>query len=249
MRDARLELRLRGPIIVALYVLGFAAPWERYLQGAQEAGTRGPRVWSWLAFRLFSARWMTSQQAFVGVLSAAILFAFLGALLQVWASVSIMPESSVDAGGERRGVVAGGQHRFLRSRLHLGAWLTGVAVSLLMPRSGGLFFILALGGLSVRWMAVEGTALRTQAAEAYRVSQGETGLSPDATRPRSVSEQMRSWLRSIAVEAYPIGVALSLSALGWTYDTVLLTRCVIISFGVSLVLRALAPRQQRSRTR
>jgi uncharacterized membrane protein len=47
------------------------------------------------------------------------------------------------------------------------------------------------------------------------------------------------WLISVLSELNPIGVFITLAALSWSYNYQLMVKAIIISFGVSLVARAL----------
>ncbi len=49
------------------------------------------------------------------------------------------------------------------------------------------------------------------------------------------------WLRAALAEITPIGVFVALAFLSWSYDNRLMTRAILISFGLSLVVRALMP--------
>jgi hypothetical protein len=48
-------------------------------------------------------------------------------------------------------------------------------------------------------------------------------------------------MRSILAELTPIGVFLATAILWWRYDATLLGRAYLISFGVSLIARAIFP--------
>jgi hypothetical protein len=48
----------------------------------------------------------------------------------------------------------------------------------------------------------------------------------------------------LLAEIYAIGVALSFAVFGWRYNAFLLTKCVLVCFGVSLVARAFMGRAQ-----
>jgi hypothetical protein len=41
----------------------------------------------------------------------------------------------------------------------------------------------------------------------------------------------------------PIGVFITLAFLSWSYDNLLMVKAIIVSFGVSLIVRALLPMQ------
>jgi hypothetical protein len=47
-------------------------------------------------------------------------------------------------------------------------------------------------------------------------------------------------------EVYLWGVAISFGALGWMYNAVLILQGVLVSLGVSLVVRALLPRPEKA---
>ncbi|MGB7546626.1 MAG: hypothetical protein WBM14_02665 [Terracidiphilus sp.] len=49
------------------------------------------------------------------------------------------------------------------------------------------------------------------------------------------------WLHSVLAELNPIGVFLTLAVFSWSYDNLLMVKAILISFGVSLVVRALTP--------
>ena len=49
------------------------------------------------------------------------------------------------------------------------------------------------------------------------------------------------WLRAALSEILPIGVFVTFAFLSWTYDSRMMGRAILISFGVSLVVRALMP--------
>jgi hypothetical protein len=62
-----------------------------------------------------------------------------------------------------------------------------------------------------------------------------TGLNPSSRKPQ--------WLSSVLSELNPIGVFITLAFLSWSYDNLLMVKAIIVSFGVSLIVRALLPMQ------
>jgi hypothetical protein len=58
-----------------------------------------------------------------------------------------------------------------------------------------------------------------------------TTLKPTGRKPM--------WLHALAAEMYPIGVLFVLAVMSWSYDNWLMVRAIIVSFGLSLVTRAL----------
>lgn len=240
MKSSSFEFRYRVWIIAALYVLGFTAPWERYVPALQ-----GGRMWSWLALVLFRTGWIGPQQAFVAVLIAAIVLASAGACLRVWATAYLGAETMQGARMMGNKVVAAGPYRYIRNPLYLGLWLSALAVTLAMSRSGALFFVVALAVFALRLMAGEEAYLTQQQGEAYFAYRRAVPmllprlrrLMPDA-KERAGGVLRPQWARSIPAETFAVGVALCLAVFGWRYDSVLLIRCVVVCFGVSLVVGA-----------
>jgi protein-S-isoprenylcysteine O-methyltransferase Ste14 len=49
------------------------------------------------------------------------------------------------------------------------------------------------------------------------------------------------WLHAVFSELAPIGIFISLAFLSWTYNNRLMMQAILVSFGISLVVRALLP--------
>jgi hypothetical protein len=47
---------------------------------------------------------------------------------------------------------------------------------------------------------------------------------------------------AVVTELNPIGVFVTLAVLSWWYDNELMLKAILVSFGLSLVVRALVPR-------
>jgi protein-S-isoprenylcysteine O-methyltransferase Ste14 len=240
MKASAFEFRFRIWIGMLIYLLGFLAPWER----AQPAANQ--HLWSWLALQLFNAHYLKPEQAFILIAVLACVLAAVGAWLRVWATAylghALVQNSTIQANA----VLVAGPYRYLRNPLYAGAWLTGAAVSILMPPAGALFFVLALAVFQWRLIGAEGEFLAARLGEPYReyrqrvpalipyrvfspyrVSAGEES----AARPR--------WGMAFIAETYPVGVALCFAVFAWRYEVRLLTQCVLICFGASLIFRAL----------
>jgi hypothetical protein len=54
------------------------------------------------------------------------------------------------------------------------------------------------------------------------------------------------WLHAALAEIFMWGVAISYAALGWRYNAQLLIQCVLVSLGVSLIVRALSQQKNSS---
>jgi hypothetical protein len=98
----------------------------------------------------------------------------------------------------------------------IGIWLHTLALAILMPPSGAIFAVVSISALEL--------FLREPAIASPEVS--------------------LNWGQALLAEIYAIGVALSFAVFGWRYNAFLLTKCVLVCFGVSLVARAFVGRAQ-----
>ncbi len=193
MKATAFEFRFRFWILVALFALGFTAPWDRALH---LDGT-GPNthVWGQLAVALSRAG-VNITAAFNVVLAIGIVFAFAGAALRTWATANPGPEAMrgrelqaahiptsqnrdpFDSGGRpRSGQVVGhphgealavnGPYRYVRNPLYLGLWLSAMALALLMPPSGAILTLVLLVIFQLRLMLAEEAWLTAQLGQAY----------------------------------------------------------------------------------
>jgi hypothetical protein len=53
-------------------------------------------------------------------------------------------------------------------------------------------------------------------------------------------------MQAVLSEITPIGVFMTIACLSWTYDNGLMLRAILITFGLSLVARALLPSQPQN---
>ncbi len=231
MKATAFEFRFRVWIIALLYVLGFVLPWP----GPTRAG--GNHVWAWLAEQFFRMRVLPLQEAFEAIAIVACLLALIGAGLRVWATAYPGPGIVRDAKLHASSLVIAGPYRFLRNPLYLGTFLTAAAVSILMPPLGALLFLVVLGLFELRLIAAERAFLAEQLGDLYLE---DRRTSPDS--PASSLAQPRL-AHSLLAETFPVGVALCFLIFCWNYDVHLLTRCVLICAGVTMVVQALLPRQ------
>lgn len=238
MKATPLEFRFRVVIVVLLYILGFWAPWTRY-------GDVAPDTTAWLALSAIIARWrlLPLQTATQVVTLAAILLAFAGAALRIWGTAylgaSVVHAGSMKAGG----VMASGPYRYLRNPLYLGTWLLSLAVSILMPPSGAIVFLVALGLFYLRLILGEESYLTQQLGEPYLEYRRRVPRLFPSLRPRvDAAAATPHWIEGVLAEVYALGYAFCLTALAWRYDPRLLIRCLIICFGLSVVSRALLPK-------
>jgi protein-S-isoprenylcysteine O-methyltransferase Ste14 len=233
------EFRFRFLFGVMFYLLGFIAPWNIFLHFDS--------IRSWQLLASWPARngWIGFSTATIVVLVLGILCAFAGAFLRTWASAYLDP--SVVKAGSLYGdsIVASGPYRYVRNPLYFGTMIHTFALALLMPPSGALFCILAIAFFHVRLIAGEEFFLTAKLGAPYiaycaRVPR----LFPSAATPRiPASSTQPAWLTAFLSEIYMWGVFVSFAALGWRYNSVLIIKGVVISLGVSLIVRAFIPKK------
>lgn len=234
MKATALEFRLRLWISVAILVLGFWSPWIQWFRLGSRTTT-----WLWLGFQL-SRMGISSITAIEAVTALAIAAAALAAILRVWASAylgaSVVTHSEMKAGG----VMADGPFRCVRNPLYIGSMLMNLAIALLMPPSGALVSLLLISLLVLRLILGEEAFLVAQLGEPYLAYRKAVPRLIPSLRPRvPAGGQHPHWMRAVLSEITPLGVLVSFAALSWQYNAELLIRAILISFGVSLVVRAL----------
>lgn len=194
MKATQFEFRFRLWIGFVIYVLGFWAPWLRY------GGAAGPVSTTWLEVSGELSHFMRLETASVAVTVVAIALAALGTAFRIWGTAHTR---SFDG--------AGSLARVRKSR-YLGALLFGLAISILMPPSGAVFFLV------MGFVQLVRLALREESAGR-------------ATEPL--------WGRAFASETFYVAMTACLAVLAWRYNANLLIQALLICFGCSLVMRAL----------
>jgi protein-S-isoprenylcysteine O-methyltransferase Ste14 len=238
MKATALEFRLRFVLGLIIYVLGFLAPWNSFLH-LDSIGT-----WQYLAAWPARNGWLSFSTATIVVLVYGIIWALKGAVLRTWAAAYLAP--SVVRADAMHGdtIVAAGPYRYLRNPLYLGTMIHTLALALLMPPSGAVFCIVAIAFVQLRLIAGEESFLTAKLGAPYldycakvpRFFPSFTPrLPPSATQP--------TWLTAFFSEIYMWGVFVSFAVLGWRYNSILITKGVLISLGVSLIVRAFLPKK------
>ena len=241
-----------------IYVLGFWAPWNLLVH----LDPPGPNahVWGLLAANLsmlvFPASVGGITTAFNLLLGLAIACAFAGAALRTWGTAylgaGVVQDGAMHtavsptpfAGPPVDGIVADGPYRRMRNPLYLGTFVHTLALALLMPRSGAIFAIVATGLLQLRLIFGEEAFLAGRLGEAYKAYCRLVPRLVPALRARvAPGGQVAHWGQAFLGEIYMWGVAASFALLGWRYNASLLVQAVVVSFGVSLVLRAVLPKE------
>jgi len=238
MKASALEFRLRFLIGVVVYLLGFIAPWNSLLH------LDSIRTWQYLAAWPARSGWLGFSAATITVLALGILCALTGAFLSTWGSAYLDP-SIVQAGAMHgEGVVAAGPYRYLRNPLYLGTFFHTFALALLMPPSGAIFCILAIAFFQLRLILAEESFLTAKLGAPYLDYCAKVPrLFPSFTARTAASPLRPTWPTAFLSEIYMWGVAVSFATLGWRYNSVLIIKGVLISLGLSLIVRAFLPKR------
>lgn len=231
-----------------IYALGFWAPWNMLLH----LDARGPNahVWGMLAANLSQMGVGSLFAAFNLLLTIAIVCATAGAALRTWGSAylgaSIVSSESMhtaDDGAADDGILRDGPYGYLRNPLYVGTFLHTLALALLMPRSGAIFTIVAIGLLQLALINGEESFLGAKLGASYAAYRALVPrLFPSVRRRVAAAGLAPRWGQAVLGEIYFWGVALSFAVLGWKYNAVLLIQCVIVFLGVSVIVRALMPK-------
>ncbi len=243
MKASRVEYQFRYLIHTLIYALGFTAPWNHWLH--LDPSGANAHTWGILAVNLMQAGVRNIGFAFDLLLILGIGCALTGAFLRTWGTAylgsAVVQDGGMHTARASTGIIEGGPFRYVRNPLYLGTFLHTLALSLLMPRSGAVFCILAIGLMQVRLIFAEETFLAEKLGAPYAEYKALAPRMLPRLRPRIAAAHVRAaWPQAFLGEIYMWGVALAFAAVGWRYNAMLLIQCVIVSYGVSLLLRAVA---------
>jgi protein-S-isoprenylcysteine O-methyltransferase Ste14 len=236
MNTAALAFRFRVVIFVLLYLLGFLPPWGANFRGGND-GTL------WLAASTLAARsgWVGLAAATLTVTLIALACLATGAVLRVWGTSYL--GSGIMRGATMQGeqLVAAGPYRYLRNPLYLGSWLLALATSILMPPSGAAFFLASFSVFVLFLIFGEERFLSAQLGDIYRqYCRRVPRLWPRSGGAEAVSSARPHWLQALLAETYPITFTLCFAILAWRYNARILIQCLLICYGLALIMRAIA---------
>ena len=238
MKATPLEFRFRFLILAAIYILGLAAPWNYWLH------LDSIRTWQLLAAWPERSGWLSFSTATIVVLLIGIVCALKGALLRTWGTAYLSPSIVQDSAMHGEGVIAAGPYRYVRNPLYLGNFIHTFALALLMPPSGAIFCILAISIFQLRLIAAEESFLTTKLSAPYLAYCAKVPRLIPALTPRVPASTIPpKWLLAFLGEIYVWGVAVSFAILGWRYNSILIIKGVLISLGLSLIVRAFLPKR------
>jgi protein-S-isoprenylcysteine O-methyltransferase Ste14 len=244
MRATAIEFRLRMLIITTIVVLGFWAPWIETL----DLGRRISLL-EWLALEMSRAGLLRFTYATPAVIVVGALFAAAGMVLRIWGA-AYLGYGTVHHGEMLAGaVMADGPYRYVRNPLYLGGWFMLAAMAFVMPPTGALFAMTLLTIFLLRLILAEEAFLTVQLGEPYRAYlRAVPRLIPRLRGSLPAAGHRPHWPMAVVTELNPIGVFITLAVLSWWYDNELMLKAILVSFGVSLIARALVTGKKQELT-
>ena len=225
------------PINMTIVCLGFWAPWIE----AWGIGRRIPLM-VWLPLELSRMGVASFSIAAPMVIAAGAAMAGAGAALRVWGA-AYLGQGTVKHGQMKAGeVLADGPFRYVRNPLYIGLWFVFAALALLMPASGALFAMTAVTIFLFRLILGEEAFLSGQLGQPYQdYLRAVPRLIPCLRATLPATSRKPRWLQAVLTETTPIGIFAALAFFSWSYNDRLMAKVIIVSFGISLVMRALLP--------
>jgi protein-S-isoprenylcysteine O-methyltransferase Ste14 len=237
MRATLFEYRMRMAIMFVLVAVGFWAPWT----GSLGVGGRTPLL-EWMALEISRTGLLSFTSAIAAVIVFATVVAGVAAVFRVWGT-AWLGHGTVNSFEMQGGaVMASGPYRYVRNPLYIGTWCLVAAIAFVMPASGALVCMVLLSVFLLRLILGEEAFLAARIGEPYLAyRRAVPRLLPRVRTNLARGAQTPRWGRAILAEINPIGVFVITAVLSWRYDKALMLRAILISFGISLVVRALMP--------
>jgi protein-S-isoprenylcysteine O-methyltransferase Ste14 len=238
MAASAIEFRLRVWIMVTIVLLGFWSPWiETWGLGQRNS------LLEWLALELSRLGLLTFTAATPVVIVFATVVAATAMVLRLWGTAYLGSAVVHNAQMKAGAVMADGPYRYVRNPLYLGSWFMIAAICFLMPATGALFTMSLITLFLLRLILGEEVFLKSQLGEPYGAYlRTVPRLAPRLRTELPSAGSAAHWGRALISELNAIGVFLTLALLSWRYDNRLMMRAVLVTFGISLVVRALMPR-------
>lgn len=231
MIAAALAFRFRVVILVLLHVLGFLPPWDF---------RSGSTLWLATSTLLARSGWISLSAATLAVTLAALTCLLAGAILRVWGTAYLGSGVMRSSAMQGDTFVAAGPYRYVRNPLYLGAGLLSLGVSILMPPTGATFFLLAFSSFVLFLIAAEERFLSAKLGDVYQQYLRQVPrMLPRMAAGYAASSVRPHWVRALFAETYPIAITLCFAIFAWRYNARILIRCVLICYGLSLVVRAM----------
>ena len=244
MGASAFEFRHRLLINFVIIALGFWSPWiEQWGIGQRMT------LLEWLALELSRLGVTTFTVATPLVILVGSLIAALGAVLRIWGTAYLGSATMLSAEMQAGGVMAAGPYRYVRNPLYLGTWFMTLAMAFVMPPTGALFAMVLVTAFQLRLILGEEGFLSGKLGDPYKTYLNAVPrLFPRLRSNLPQSNAEPNWGLAILSEITPIGVFVTLAVLSWSYNHWLMLRAIVISFGASLVVRALLPSMSKEPT-
>jgi protein-S-isoprenylcysteine O-methyltransferase Ste14 len=242
MRASAIEFRLRVAIIFVVIWIGFWAPWIEPWGSWPGLGRRISLL-EWLALELSRLGVVPFSAATPLVIVIACLTAAVAVVLRVWGTAYLGTRTVHNAEMKAGTTMADGPYRYVRNPLYLGTWFMVAAMAFIMPASGAVFVMVLLTVFLLRLILGEEAFLTGQLGQPYQdylravprlIPRLRSNLSHSGVRPH--------WGQAALAEFNPIGVFVTLAVFSWSYDNWLVTKALLIAFGVSMLVRSAIPR-------
>jgi protein-S-isoprenylcysteine O-methyltransferase Ste14 len=224
--------------MVLLHVIGFLAPWRYWSTSSH--GT----LWLTASTLLARTGVISLAAASLTVTLLGLLCLLTASILRVWGTAYLGPGTMRGATMMGNRLVAAGPYQYLRNPLYLGILFLSLATSLLMPPDGAVFFLLGISGFLLFLIHGEEAFLTQQLGQPYLEYRRDVPrLIPSFAHRTANTLQHPHWLRAVTNELYPTGFTLCFALFAWRYNARFLVRCLLICYGLSLVVRAISPKQ------
>lgn len=235
MNASKIEFRMRGLILTLIVVLGFWAPWIQALDLGKRISTL-----EWLALQISRVGLLRFTYATPVVIVCGAILSAIGMVLRI-TGAAFLGNGVVHNGRlQNSALITAGPYRYVRNPLYLGGLCMITAISLVMPPTGALSTIILVALFYLRLMLVEESFLTATLGEPYReYFRTVPRFFPRLRSPLPRGTVQPHWLTAASAEVMSIGTFVTLAVLAWTYDNLLMTKAMIISFGLSLVSRAI----------
>jgi protein-S-isoprenylcysteine O-methyltransferase Ste14 len=245
MKATNIEFRFRVAIIFVVIWLGFSAPW---IEAMDFRGGFAQRIslLEWLALEISRLGLLSFTHASPAVIVCGSLIAAAAAAIRIWGTAYLGPGTVNNSQLKAGAVMADGPYRYVRNPLYLGTWGMVAGMAFIMPPTGALFTMVLLTLFLLRLIFAEEAFLTGQLGQPYRAYLSAVPrLFPQLRTKLQSSGLKPHWTRAIIAEVNPIGVFITLAVFSWTYNSRLMIQAIMVSFGLSLVVRAFMPAMTR----
>ena len=176
------------------------------------------------------------------VIVVAALIAAVGAILRLWGTAYLGAATVHSMDIKAGALTADGPYRYVRNPLYLGSACMVAAIAFILPATGAVFVVVVLTLFKLRLILAEEAFLALRLGEPYQAyMRAVPRLIPRLCTSLPAAGNSPHWAQAVLAELFPLGLFFTLAVLSWKYDIQLMTKALMVSFGVSLVARALIP--------